>query len=117
MKRLSIVMTLFFSLTIGLVVLEQRSAAADLDTAKVAAAQVEQPPVFNPDAEQYKKCSFRSDCRYGTCKKSRCGGCSFKSDCKGWGVCKNGWCGGCSFQSDCKGWGGCQSGRCKKGPY
>ena len=64
-----------------------------------------------------KRCSFNSDCRYGKCKKSRCGGCSFNSDCKGWGKCKRGWCGGCSFNSDCKGFGSCSHGHCTKSPY
>ena len=74
--------------------------------------------VFTPAPEEMgKKCSFQSDCPYGTCKSGQCGACSFQSDCKGWGTCKNGQCGGCSFQSDCKGFGACNSGHCEKSPY
>jgi hypothetical protein len=121
MKRLSIAIGLFLCLTVALVALNQNQASAASD-AVVAAATTGTPAAqgdfFVPDAETYgKKCSFNSDCRYGKCKKSRCGGCSFNSDCKGWGKCKKGWCGGCSFNSDCKGFGGCKSGRCKKSPY
>ncbi len=66
-----------------------------------------------------KKCNFQSDCKYGKCKRGRCGACDFQSDCRGWGKCKRGRCGACDFQSDCKkkGFGSCRSGRCTKSPY
>jgi hypothetical protein len=111
-----------FSLFVIFMASEPSIASNDVPTVKApvatavhATAHVDWAP---QDAEPLaKKCSFNSDCRWGKCKKGRCGGCSFNSDCKGWGKCKKGWCGGCSFQSDCKGFGGCKSGRCKKSPY
>lgn len=122
MKRGLIFAGLFVVFTMGLVALHQQDA--DADTSKATATQVASPTADSPDlgvtepeAQPRKKCSFNSDCRYGKCKKSRCGGCSFNSDCKGWGKCKSGWCGGCSFKSDCKGFGSCRSGRCTKSPY
>lgn len=93
-------------------------AICDRAEAEPAARSTElaMPSVPAPQALA-KKCSFNSDCHYGKCKRHRCGGCSFQSDCKGWGKCKKGWCGGCSFQSDCKGFGKCSHGHCTKSPY
>ena len=120
MKSIAAISCLFLALTVGFVITQQR----DADAYKVTKSQVTAPTgqatalqITEPRFEPKKKCSFSSDCRYGKCKKGRCGGCSFQSDCKGWGKCKNGWCGACSFQSDCKGWGSCRSGRCTKSPY
>ena len=61
-----------------------------------------------------KKCSFDSDCSHGKCRSGKCGGCSFNSDCKGWGICKDNQCGNCNFNSDCKGFGSCSSNKCTK---
>lgn len=123
MKRAFFLAGIFAVFTVGLVVMQQQDADAGVrkaNTPQVSAPAAElsdRVDVSEPEAQPQKKCSFNSDCRYGKCKKSRCGGCSFNSDCKGWGKCKRGWCGGCSFNSDCKGFGGCKSGRCKKSPY
>lgn len=72
---------------LGLMV-SQRSAVAQAPAS---------PGVFTPAPVEVKKCSFQSDCPYGTCK--------------------GGSCGGCSFQSDCGSFGPCNSGRCAKSPY
>ena len=121
MKRTIFLAGLFVVFTVGLVVLQQQDAdAGQINLQQVNAAEAEvcdQVLFTEPEAQPRKKCSFNSDCRYGKCKRSKCGGCSFNSDCKGWGKCKSGWCGGCSFNSDCKGFGGCKNGRCKKSPY
>jgi hypothetical protein len=121
MKRALILAGLFVVFTVGLVVMQQQDADARLATTpqvSALAADLAAPVgVSEPEAQPRKKCSFNSDCRYGKCKKGKCGGCSFQSDCKGWGKCKGGWCGACSFQSDCKGWGKCSGGRCTKSPY
>lgn len=64
-----------------------------------------------------KKCGFDSDCSHGKCRSGECGGCSFDSDCNGWGTCESNQCGGCSFDSECKGFGKCSSGKCTESPY
>lgn len=123
MKRAFFLAGLFVVFTVGLVVMQQQDADAGIRqaaTPQVTATTADSADpvgISEPEAQPRKKCSFSSDCSHGKCKKSKCGGCSFNSDCKGWGKCKGGWCGGCSFQSDCKGFGGCSSGRCRKSPY
>jgi len=64
-----------------------------------------------------KSCSFNSDCSHGVCRDGECGGCSFNSECNGWGMCKDGHCGACSFSSECEGFGECSGGRCSESPY
>lgn len=129
MKKVLVFGGLFAALTVALVVVQHGSADASavpavqvMPATAAPAAPAEQAtapvPVWQELVQPMaKRCSFNSDCPYGTCKSGRCGGCSFQSDCKGWGKCANGWCGACSFQSDCKGFGGCRSGRCERSPY
>ena len=106
----------------GFVIAEQGDATAE--QASVDEPVAEQTPAdVAPTCENAKgeplakKCSFNSDCSHGKCKSGKCGGCSFKSDCKGWGKCSKGQCGACSFDSECKGFGKCTKGKCTKSPY
>jgi hypothetical protein len=120
MKSALVVAGVFICLTVGLVITQQTNAGAEPVTAgQLTAAQspAAQVPIFNPEPEMAKKCSFSSDCPYGKCSKGKCGACSFTSDCKGWGKCSKGQCGACSFSSECKGFGKCSGGRCTKSPY
>lgn len=121
MNKLPIIVGLFFCLSVVVVSTQQGIARADVADAVVVQGSATQPvaDVSVDPAEAFgtKKCSFSSDCSHGKCKKNRCGGCSFTSDCKGWGKCGKGWCGACSFSSECKGFGSCKSGRCTKSPY
>jgi hypothetical protein len=119
MKKILVAAMVLF-LTVGFVVVKNQSAKAE-NTKKEIATQTQKVNLTAITETEIiplsKKCSFNSDCKYGKCKGNKCGSCSFKSDCKGWGVCKSNKCGGCSFKSDCKGFGDCKSGRCTKSPY
>ena len=119
----------------GMVIANQGDATAELASAERGSEvnesvtdQPEQTPMCQPEAASpelvsprgeplAKKCSFDSDCSHGKCKSGECGGCGFKSDCKGWGKCDKGKCGACSFDSECKGFGKCSKGKCTKSPY
>lgn len=125
MKSALIVALLGACLAVGLVVAEQRTAAAgDATVERVTApapAPVAPPTALTSAAEAEevvaKSCGFDSDCSHGKCSKGKCGACGFDSDCKGWGKCSQGQCGSCGFDSECKGFGSCSSGKCTKSPY
>jgi len=115
MKQSFVVAGLFLCLTVALAATQHGRAVAEQVTSQ---DRSEPLTIFAQPAEVLaKKCSFNSDCPYGKCTKSTCGGCGFNSDCKGWGKCSKGQCGSCGFDSDCKGFGKCSGGRCTKSPY
>ena len=73
------------------------AAPAQQPTARALATTTAFPELLMSMPDGDKKCGFDSDCSHGKCDDGQCGGCSFDSECKGFGSCK--------------------SGRCEKSPY